>query len=131
MQFQHIGCAVDSIKDYLKIYRDSLGFSRISEIIPVRSQDVQVCFVEIGANSYLELIEPLSANSPIEKFQRQGYYHICFQVEEIEQTIETLKSQGFLFISLFNSEAFDGHRCSFMMNPLGHLIELAEAPPKF
>lgn len=131
MQFQHIGCAVDSIEDYLKIYRDTLGFSKVSEIIAVRSQDVQVCFVEIGTNSYMELIEPLSAHSPIEKFQRQGYYHICFQVEDIGQTIEVLQSQGFLLISVFESEAFNGHRCSFMMNPLGHLIELAEAPPKF
>jgi methylmalonyl-CoA/ethylmalonyl-CoA epimerase len=129
MQFHHVGCAVDSIKDYLKLYRESLGFTQVSEIILVKAQDVQVCFVEIGPGSYIELIEPISDHSPLEKFKRIGYYHICFLVEDIDQTVEQLTSQGFLLISLFPSEAFNNRRCSFLVNPFGHLIELAEAPP--
>jgi methylmalonyl-CoA/ethylmalonyl-CoA epimerase len=129
MQFHHVGCAVDSIEDYLRLYRDALGFIKVSSIIPIKSQKVQVCFVEVGNGSYIELIEATAPDSPIEKFKRVGYYHLCFLVEDLDQTIEFLKSQNFLFISLFSSEAFGDRRCSFLLNPFGHLIELAEAPP--
>lgn len=131
MQFHHVGCAVDCIEDYLALYRDTLGFTKISDIFWITEQKVRVCFVEVGSDSYVELIEAVDDNSPIEKLKRQGYYHVCFLTSDLDQKLEELQSQGFLLITTFHSEAFQGRRCSFLVNPFGHLIELAEASPHF
>ena len=94
MTTHHIGIVVSSIDDSLNEL-SILPFQEVhdTEIIP--SQKVKVSFLKIGS-IFFELIEPLTKDSPIYAFSKQGggIHHICFEVDDIHQTIDDLKKQG-------------------------------------
>ena len=57
---------------------------------------VKVVFIEFS-NLKIELLEPLNNESPISKFLEKnpkgGMHHICFEVEKITETINSLKNK--------------------------------------
>ena len=125
----HVGCAVASIEEGLKPYRDAMGFSRISDVITVASQSVRVCFVETAPGVFMELVEPTADDSPVTGFlkRRQHFYHVCYSVPDVLATVEELESKGFRRLSTFDSEAFDGTPCAFLLSPEMALVELCTA----
>lgn len=128
-RFHHVGCAVKNIDDSTRIYRDQLGFQRVSKIFTVAPQNVQVRFIEVGPSTYLELVQPLAAGSFMDRFLGVGFYHACFLTRSIETALGGLGKE-FTRISEFKSEAFAGNRCAFVLTPERHLIELVEMEPE-
>ena len=129
LRFHHVGCAVKDLDDSTRVYRDQLGFQRVSRIIKVASQNVQVRFLELGTATYLELVQPLAAGSFLDRFLGVGFYHACFLTESLETALGGLGNE-FTRISEFRSEAFAGNRCAFVLTPERHLLELAEMAPE-
>ena len=129
LQLHHVGCAVASIEDGLKPYRDAMGFTRISEVIEVASQNVRVCFVETAPGVFMELVEPTADDSPVAGFlkRRQYFYHTCYSTRDVAATVEHLESNGFRRLSIFQSEAFNGTDCAFVLSPEMALVELCTA----
>lgn len=91
-RLNHIGVATPSIADSIIHWRDIMGATQISEPFDMPEQGVKVCFVDTpydGAmnGTQIELIEPLSADSPIHGFLAKnplgGQHHICFEVPDI------------------------------------------------
>jgi methylmalonyl-CoA epimerase len=128
LEFHHTGIAVVSITETLPHYIQLFGQRAISEIYTINEQKVKVCFIKVGNNSYIELVEGLDENSSIQKMAKKGisYYHIAYKTQNIEHTVKQLEEQGYKTYSYFNSEAFNNKRCVFLHNPIGHLIELIE-----
>lgn len=90
----HIAVAVENIEEALKFYQDALGLRCIG-IEVVEEQGVRVAKLDAG-NTHIELLEPLNKDTPVGKFlaQRgQGLHHICFQVENIADELNELKSK--------------------------------------
>jgi hypothetical protein len=127
MRFHHMGCVVKSIAAALPAYRAMS--SNIGEPILVASQKVRVCFVELSPGSFLELVEPASADSKVNSLLRESftYYHAGFLVDDFDEAVRELVSQGATPLDAFHSEAFGGRRCQFFFNAALHLIELIEA----
>lgn len=128
LSLHHVGCAVRDLEASLRNYGRVLGGRRRSPVFDVTTQAVRVCFVELGSNVYLELIEGRGPASPIENYTRAGFYHLCFLVDNLAVAIGGL-DRGFLPLPAFASEAFDGKLCQFVVTPESHLIELAEIRP--
>src|SRR5438445_13024512 len=106
MQFHHVGCAVRDLEASLRNYGGLLGGGcRRSPIYDVASQAVRVCFVELAPGSYLELISGTSTASPVERYYRAGFYHLCFLVDELDRAVTELGSR-FRPLPAFASEAF-------------------------
>lgn len=132
LPFHHIGCAVRDLSRSLETYAATLGRRRCSPVIEVASQATRVCFVELGPGHYLELVEGGGPSSPVERFVKTGFYHLCFLVDDLAATVAGLVARRCHPLRPFESEAFGGHRCQFLMTPDGHLVELAEiSPPAF
>jgi hypothetical protein len=112
----------------LGTYVEMLGPRRRSRIFDVSSQGVRVCFIEIGTGAYLELIQGKGLSSPVDRYYRTGFYHVCFLVDDLAGTIAAL-DRRFRPLTSFPSEAFDGRKCQFLVTPESHLIELAEMAP--
>ena len=96
----HIGIAVQSIKESLPFYVDMLAFTLL-KVERVEEQGVKVAFIDAG-NVKLELLEPLHDQSPIATFiqkRGQGIHHVAFKVSGIEERIQELKEKGIRFIS--------------------------------
>lgn len=121
----HVGCAVQSLDAALDFYSKA-GLTRATRRIHVASQSVDIRFLELGRGVYLELIEPSSPESAIDRYLKAGFYHLCFLVPSIEQARERFSSAGAVGLPPFHSEAFDGSTCQFFLTPPGALIETTE-----
>ncbi len=94
-KINHVGIAVKSLEASIPFYRDVLGmvFEGTEE---VAEQKVRVAFLAVG-ESRIELLEPTAEDSPVARFLEkngEGVHHLAYQVEDIEATLEKLKSAG-------------------------------------
>jgi methylmalonyl-CoA/ethylmalonyl-CoA epimerase len=96
-RLNHVGVATLSIEASIALYRDVLGATAIGTPFDLPPQGVRVCFVEL-ANSQIELVEPLGADSPLNGFlarnPKGGQHHVCFEVADILAAREALKARG-------------------------------------
>ena len=95
MKIDHIGIAVKSLDGAVKVYEDLIGLT-VSGYDQVDDQGVKVAMLPIG-ESRIELLEPISEESPIQKFMTkrgEGIHHIAVQVDNIHEALEKLKAAG-------------------------------------
>ena len=123
----HIGIAVRSL-DAAKIY-EALGL-RIDHVETVESQGVRTAFLSVG-DSNLELLEPLSDDSPVGRFvaiRGEGIHHICLRVSNLDEHLARLKAKGFRLINDAPVPGAHGCRVAFLHPSAGNgvLIELSE-----
>src|SRR5437868_13952532 len=95
MKIDHIGIAMRSLADAVKVYEETIGL-KVSGYETVEDQGVNLAMIPVG-DSRLELLEPLHADSPIEKFlakRGEGIHHIAVSVDNIEEALERFKASG-------------------------------------
>ncbi|MFN8296429.1 MAG: VOC family protein [Chitinophagales bacterium] len=128
LTFHHVGLLVDNIENSINHYSTIFEKNNISKVFSVQSQQVKVCFIKVGIESYIELVEPMHESSVVYKLlkKRVSYYHIGYKVKDIIAATDKLAGLNYKPMDLFHSEAFDGKRCIFLFTPEAHLIELIE-----
>src|ERR1044071_2309339 len=95
MKIHHIGIATNGIDGASELWKDLLDL-KVDHCENVPSQRVRVCMLPVG-ESRLELLEPMSADSPISKFLEKrggGIHHIAVSVENIRSALDDLKQKG-------------------------------------
>ncbi len=125
----HIGCAVDSIDESLKVYCDVLGFKNVSEVYRLDEIGINACFVELSNGIFFELIEPTNENSVVIKLRKKriSYYHLGYKVKNIDDTVRELLEKDFKEVTSLNSPAFNNRKCVFMYTPEFQMIELIDS----
>jgi methylmalonyl-CoA epimerase len=131
----HVAIAVRNIDEVEKLYETALGL-KVTHREVVEEQGVKSSMLEPeNGGTPVELLEPLSDNSPVSKFlekRGEGIHHICFTVDNIESALKRLKEQGVQLIDESPRPGAYGAKVAFIhpkaMN--GVLIELAEMPKK-
>lgn len=130
MKIHHIGIVVNNIQDSLGEFSKFIKFDETTIPTLIGSQKVNVCFMKLG-ELRIELIEPVGNDSPVLNFLEKGggFNHICFEVENLSDTIDEMtKKGGRLIVSPV--EGFDGRQIAFvflnMKKTNFNLIELAE-----
>lgn len=128
-KIEHLGIAVNSIKDSLLIYEKLLGQSCYKTEI-VESEHVKTAFIQIG-ESKIELLEATDPTSPIAKFlekKGQGFHHVAFDVQNIEEEINRLKKEGFELIHHTPKQGADQKMIAFLhpKSTEGFLVELCQ-----
>jgi methylmalonyl-CoA epimerase len=99
MKISHLGIATKGIDEALKFWQDALGLENV-HTESVEDQKVRVAMLPIGETN-IELLEPTSEDSPIQKFLEKrggGIHHIAVEVENIEASLTKLKNQGMRLI---------------------------------
>ena len=131
-KLNHVGVATPSIEQSVKLYRDMLGATSITEKWAMPEQGVWVCFVNLP-NAQIELIEPYGENSPITAFlaknPKGGQHHICFEVEDIIAARDDMKAKG---ATVLGEPRIGAHGTPVIfIHPKdmgGMLVELMETP---
>jgi len=128
LTLHHTGILVKDMDEAIESYRGIFSADSVSEKIFISSQQVNVCFINIQDEIYLELVQPTSAESPVNRMFGKGntYYHIGYFTNHFDKEIKLLEEKNYKLLSTFNSEAFAGNRCAFLMSPVMHLVELIE-----
>jgi len=94
-KISHIGIAVRDLDRQISFYRDVLGM-KLKHIEEIQDQQVRVAMLEVG-ESNIELLQPLSEESPVAKFldrRGEGIHHLAYEVEGIEETLQQVADQG-------------------------------------
>jgi len=87
------------------------------------------------ADSRIELLEPTAEDSPVGKFLRkrgEGLHHVALHVEDIQGTLDALKTKGMRLISEEVRVGAGGH-LYFFVHPSsagGVLLEICQDPVK-
>lgn len=129
MIIEHIGIAVRSLEEATKTYEESLGLE-VEGIEKVEDQGVRVAMLPIG-ESRIELLEPITPESPIEKFLAKrgpGIHHIAVRVDNIEESLEKMKLAGVKLIDESPRVGAGNKRIAFVHPSSTHgvMLELVE-----
>jgi len=124
----HLGIAVKSIASARGFY-EALGLSIVHEEV-VESEGVRTAMIPVG-ESRIELLEPISADSPVGRFlakRGEGLHHVAIHVEDISGALEALKAKGVRLISEDLEIGAGGH-LYFFIHPEsagGVLVEICQ-----
>ena len=125
----HIGYAVRDIQKTAKFYLDA-GW-QLSDIYDEEEQQAKIAFLMKEGFPKIELVAPLKEGeqSPVDTYlQKIGCctYHVCYDVDDIEQAVEDLyDEEGFMpMFEPVESVAMDGHKICYLFNLHVGLIEL-------
>ena len=128
----HLGIAVKNLQAAKSFY-SVLGLE-ISEDEIVEQEQVKLAMVMLG-ESRLELLEPLSEDSPVGRFldrRGEGLHHIALRVADIEGRLQELKSKGVRLVSDTVQRGAGGH-LYFFVHPSsagGVLMEIVQDAPE-
>lgn len=95
MKLDHIGLATNTVEDGLALWRDALGLE-VDTTEEIAGQGVRVAMLAIG-DTHVELLEPLSPESPVGKFLSKrgpGIHHIAVEVKDIQASLAEFKKRG-------------------------------------
>jgi len=124
----HIGIAVRSIDEARKLY-EALGLS-VTGIEEVPHEGVRVAMIACGA-SHIELLEPLSDDSPVAKFLEKrgpGVHHLCLASGDVRADDARLREAGFQVLRPEPTRGAGGCWVQFVhpKSTGGVLLELSE-----
>ena len=128
----HVGIATQSIAVTAEFYK-TLGLE-VDVIEVVRDQNVKIAVMNVG-DSAIELIEPTTDESPIQRFiekRDEGLHHITLEVDNLEERLEALKERNIRLIDEKPRQGAEGALIAFVHpdSTGGVLIELLQPAPQ-
>lgn len=129
LKIDHLGIAVNSIDEGKNFWSDVLGLS-LEGTETVEEQKVTTAFMPVG-ESEVELLESTSPDGPVAKFiekRGQGFQHVAFRVENIEEALQELKDKGIALIDQVPRKGAGGAKIAFLHPKAtsGILVELCQ-----
>lgn len=128
-RISHIAIVVDDIDQALAFWRDALGL-QLDHVEKVPEQQSIVAFLPTG-ESEIELVQPTSDDTGVARYLHKrgpGMHHICFEVEDIQASLEQLKQKGIRLINESPMTGAGGKKIAFIHPESTHgvLVELYE-----
>jgi methylmalonyl-CoA/ethylmalonyl-CoA epimerase len=127
----HVGLAVRDLDRAIAFYREAFGMELVHEEVN-EEQGVREAMMAVGdSGSCVQLLAPLSDDSPIGKFlarSGEGIQQVAYRVSDIEQAAEELRGAGVRVLYEQPKRGTAGSRVNFA-HPKdcgGVLIELVE-----
>ena len=127
-KINHIGIAVNSIEEAVKLYTDVLGL-KLKNIEVIEDQKVRTAIIPVG-ESKIELLESTDPEGAITRYiekRGEGMHHLALEVSNIQEALETLERKGIQLIDRKPRTGVDDTRIAFL-HPKDPkvLIELVE-----
>ncbi len=105
----HVGLAVKDIHAALSLFQDVFG-APPAEITDLPDQGVRATLIQVG-QTRLELLEPLSPDSPVGRFIEQrgeGLHHLALNVSDIAGKLKILEARELRLIDKEPREGLSG-----------------------
>jgi methylmalonyl-CoA/ethylmalonyl-CoA epimerase len=109
-RIDHVGVAVRDLDAAVTLYEDTFGMP-VAHRETVDSQGVEAVLLDVG-DGHVELLRPLGPETAVGKFldkRGEGLHHVAYAVDDIDSTLEQLRSAG---VELIDSEPRVGIRGS-------------------
>ena len=129
LKIDHLGIAVKSMESGKNFWSDVLGLE-FAGSETVEEQKVTTGFLPVG-ESEVELLESTAPDGPVAKFiekKGEGFQHVAFRVENIEEALEELKAKGIRLIDQTPRRGAGGAKIAFLhpKSTAGVLVELCQ-----
>lgn len=142
----HTGITVSDLDKSIEFYRDKLGLEltlgptevfegdALSAGLGVPNAKLRLAVFKVG-HGEIELLQYLSPESPVERpvpSNTLGAMHVAFEVENMRQKYEELKSKGIEFLSepnVVTEGPLNGWTWVYFKDPDGITLELIEYKP--
>ncbi|MGB3630670.1 MAG: VOC family protein [Terracidiphilus sp.] len=135
----HIAIAVKQgeLEGQVKAY-ETLGFKEVHREEVLGTDQVREVLLEIGGGpNLIQLLEPLTAESPVQKLidkngGRGGLAHVAFRVESAQRALDAMCAEGFQMIDSAprkgsrGTKVFFVHPKSRAKDAFGVLFEMVE-----
>ena len=124
MKIHHVGIASKDIENSIKNYEKMHEVIKKTAIVFDKEQNACVAYLETKEGLNVEFI----AGKQVENIIKRGisYYHLCYEVGNIEEQIEKFKKAGAIVVSAPKpSLLFEMRKVSFLYTSYG-LIEFLE-----
>ena len=123
----HIGVAVNDIAAALPFYTQVLG---LTPHPPETADGATIVSISFG-ESDVELLQPLSAESPVAKFIEKrgpGIHHVCYRVPDLDAALAACRAAGYRLVDETPRTGAHGKRIAFLhpKGTAGILVELTE-----
>jgi methylmalonyl-CoA epimerase len=123
----HIGVAVTDLAAALPFYTQVLG---LTPHPPETADGATIVSIPFG-ESDVELLQPLSAESPVAKFIEKrgpGIHHVCYRVPDLEAALTACRAAGYRLVDETPRVGAHGKRIAFLhpKSTAGILIELTD-----
>lgn len=136
-RIDHVGIACRDLESKIAFYEATMGLTVVSREVHedqgVREAMLQVADGPAGA-SYVQLLEPLSPDSPVGRFldrRGEGIHHVGYGVTDITAALESIGASGVRLIDARPRHGSMGASIAFL-HPAGVggvLTELVQASP--
>lgn len=132
-KISHIAVVVPKLDEAMGFWVDALGLE-LSHVEHAADQGVDVAFLPAG-ESDIELLRPIDEESGVARYLKKrgsGMHHICFEVDDISETLARLKSFDIPLINEEPTLGTGGKKIAFV-HPKGTggvLVELYEITPE-
>ena len=125
----HVCIAVSDIEATVAFYQRVFGVGE-AEIEDVEDQGVRACLIRVGG-SQIEFIQPTDPGGGVARFierKGEGMHHICFEVDDIQGTLNGLDAEGVRLIDKAPREGLSGEIAFIHPRATGGvLVELVDA----
>lgn len=126
-RISHLGMAVKNLEEAREFYRSVL---KLESTDPIKGGEgtIKVSMVKVG-DVLIELLQPIGSEGVMAKFlekRGEGFHHICYEVDDINAEIASLKAAG---IEVLGEPKPGAEGMSVFLHPRGThgvLVELVE-----
>ena len=129
-KIHHVAVIVRDIESSLSLYRDKLGL-HVETVLEMEYDHVIIGFLPVGEVK-IELVQPTDNTTGSARFletKGEGFHHICFEVPDIQASLDKLAAMGLVLIDSKARKGGEGP-VAFVHPKSCHgvLVELIEAP---
>lgn len=123
MKGWHIAIRTTKYEELIKWYEQNLNFRLVKEFT---SGDMKLALIAPpNDNNFLIEVLGVNENNDFEKAEvKSGYHHLCFNVDDLDKTIDALKQRNIVIERSFDAPAI-GKKVAFISDPFGNIIEFA------
>jgi methylmalonyl-CoA/ethylmalonyl-CoA epimerase len=128
-EIDHVAIAVNDLEAAIDYYRDTYGVE-VEHREVIEQDGVEEALLKI-ADSYIQLLTPVRADSTVAKFlerKGEGLHHVGYRVDSCAEALERVKAAGFQVIDDAPRPGSRGTTVAFVhpKTAFGTLIELVE-----
>jgi methylmalonyl-CoA epimerase len=128
-EIDHVAIAVHDLEAAIAYYRDTYG-AEVEHREHVESDGVEEALIRV-ADSYIQLLTPVSDESPVAKYlekRGEGIHHVGYRVDDCAAALQSVKEHGGQLIDEAPRPGSRGTTVAFVhpKGAFGTLIELVQ-----